>query len=175
MPDSAVSGPTAFPTDPDRDCRLTLRPLDEGSEVPERSFEAPAGSGVRLVVDPGDLAPGKQYFWEIDQDDGTGDLPVVATGLLRTLSAGEQAQLRLSGAGEPGPATRIELGLWNDLLLDLWPRLGDEATTLSERMLARRIIQAAYDWAREYTPGLGTVACTVKPAARISILPPFEG
>lgn len=63
----------------------------------------------------------------------------------------------LSGTGPSGRTTRIELGLWNGLLLDLWPRLGDEATKLNERVLALRIVQAAYDWAREYTPSLATV------------------
>ena len=157
LPDSAVSGPTVFRTDPGRDYQLLLWAVEGQDAESERIYEAPAGSGGRIVVDPSTLPTGVKYLWELRQDDDTGDFPRVAAGSLRTLSDGEQALFHLSDAGPSARATWIELGLWNNLLLDLWPRLEEKATTLSDRMLALRIVQAAYDWVREFTPNLASV------------------
>ena len=156
LPHSAIAGRTAIRLDPSDDHALLLWNIDRPHDPQPQPRQIPAGGESKVVVDPAELEPGTKYGWRLDRSYGIGKPDTIASGIVQTLSPKEAQLLKLTRPRDGEGLDRnvqIELGLWNDVLADLWPRLDEPATTFQQRALAYRLLLAAYDWVREHDPG----------------------
>ena len=107
------------------------------------------------IIDPGELLPGRRYHWQLRRDEGFGELELVKTGVFVTLSSEDLDSWRRVAASV-GPrqrlAAQVALGLWNDLLIELWPRLEQLETASEDLILAHRIVTSAYEWIWRHDP-----------------------
>jgi len=155
LPHSAIAGPTAIRLDPSDDHALLLRNMDRPDDPQPGPREIPAGADSQVVVDPAELEPGTRYGWKLQRSYGIGEPATIASGIVQTLSPKEAQLLELIGPRDGEGLDRnvqIELGLWNDVLSDLWPRLEAGTATLQETALSYRILLKAYDWVRNHDP-----------------------
>ena len=156
LPYSAIAGPTAIRLDPSDDHAFLLWNMDRPPYPLPPPGQIAAGSDSRVVVDPAELEPGTKYGWKLERSYGIGKPATIATGVVQTLSLKQAQLLELTRPRDSEGFDRnvqIELGLWNDVLADLWPRLDEPATTFQQRALVYRILLAAYDRVRQNNPG----------------------
>ena len=78
----------------------------------------------------------------------------MANGEVRALTQSDR--LRLEIAEGEGPLAlqswRFSLGLWSELLVDLWPKLVDGSAEPNEVSLVYGVILGSYDWLRLHSP-----------------------
>jgi hypothetical protein len=153
LPVSAIRQPVTFTFHPDLVHRLRLRKETEAG-VREFDVDCPG----QIVLRPESLAPpGDRYYWSLQRDDGD-FVSCVGSGVVWQLGPADQARFAM---GEPLPeqscALLLRLGLYNDLLRELWPRLISGKATPGEYASAYDALLVSEQWLRTNAPESGQV------------------
>jgi len=153
LPSSAIAQPLRFTFHPDLRHKLHLWRENE-ADVREFAANQPG----EILLDCGILSPpGARYRWSLQRDDGD-FFSDVASGLVWQLTPDDQIRL---AAGELLPEPRhtllLRLGLHNDLLQELWPRLVTGEASLGECACVYDALLASYDWLHTNAPESGQV------------------
>ena len=147
LPRSAIAGPLRFATHTDQSFSLFVckQGEDNGSTlVSETTGE--------IVLDPAVLtSPGILYRWSLRRCDGDFSTEA-ATGLVWRITLDDQIRLAAAKASPNFHATLFRLGLHNDLIGALWPRLMAGRARIDECACVYDALLANYDWLRKNAP-----------------------
>jgi hypothetical protein len=149
LPLCAILTELVIAWDPLRDCTVRLKNAT-GDEV--AAIRATTPGNIRIPA--GTIGPeGSIRRWELVEDFGDFQ-STVANGEVRALTQSDRLRLEI-GEGE-GPLAlqswRFSLGLWSELLVDLWPKLVDGSAEPNEVSLVYGVILGSYDWLRLHSP-----------------------
>lgn len=148
LPDTTVAGDIRFCCGEGATYRLTVQAIVDGRDKVEI-----CGGGPVLVLAYDRLQPGRRYRWQLVRvAAGLGD-DLLAAAEFETLSEESRAIWRSAAALEPSVRGILgaELGLYDDTLETLWPRLEDAST--EERLLVLRLLLDATRRAEQSMPG----------------------
>jgi hypothetical protein len=152
LPCSAVLNELTLTFDPERDCVLRLI-CPKG----ELAVVRPVAAG-RLRVPADVLAAGDGVCqWQLVVDEAD-FVSVIASGQVWVVSPSDQIRLEAAIDGSHPSAIRswrFALGLWNDVLSELWPKLISGQGDRTEALLVRDVLFGSYDWLRRHSPGSG--------------------
>jgi hypothetical protein len=149
LPRSAILTELVIEWDPHRNCSVRLKEATSG----EMTVIQPSTPGIVRIPASALGCEGRILRWEL-VEDFVDFLSLVAAGEVWTVSQSDR--LRLGIAAEEGQLAlqswRFSLGLWNELLADLWPRLGNGSAKRNEVSLAYGVILSSYEWLRLHSP-----------------------
>jgi hypothetical protein len=153
LPSSAVVQPVRFTFHPDLRHKLLFWRENE-ADVRELAANRPG----EILLDPGLLSPpGARYRWSLQRDDGD-FFSEAGTGLVWQLAPANRMRLA-AGQSLPDPrhSLLLRLGLGNDLLQELWPRLVSGEASLGECECVYDSLLVSYEWLRANAPESGQV------------------
>ncbi len=145
---SAIVQPARFTFHPDLRHKLCLWRENEAG-VRELAANRPG----EILLDPQLLSPpGARYRWSLQRDDGD-FFSEVEAGLIWQLAPADQMRLA-AGESLPDPrhALLLRLGLRNDLLEELGPRLVSGRASVSECECVYDAVLATYEWLEANAP-----------------------
>lgn len=148
LPRTAVIQPVRFTFHPDLRHQLQFW-REDGTGVREFTAERPG----EILLDPAILLPpGARYRWRLQRDNGD-FFSEVAFGVIWQLADGDKIRLAV-GETLPNlrPALLSRLGLHNDLLHELWPKLLSEQASPGELECVYDALLTSYDWLQANAP-----------------------
>jgi hypothetical protein len=155
LPRSAVMQEFVVRWEPGRSCGVELWTADRLRLI---ASLPPSESGVAHLA-PYTFGPtGSTFIWElIEEIDEC--VTVLESGEVWTL--GTQDRVRWDIACKLDSSARrawqMSLGLWNDLLGDLWPQLTGNTASLQEAEVVYDVLLASYEWLRKNAPESGRI------------------
>jgi len=155
IPGALVLREVIVPLPTDRACSILVRPCRAGAGRAV-ALTCPAGHPRSAVIALPEFLAGEAVRWEVVTRDARGKPRRVAAGWIQVAGAGDPRRIAAVLA-ERSRAERIDelagAGLWNEVVLELWPRLDDPDVTTDQLELLRQILRNAYDWLRRDIPG----------------------
>lgn len=153
MPGTAIVRPVEFRAESDRPHFLIV---SEASGSPSRMELPPAGA---IQIGPEALAPGLRYDWRLVACSRTGDERTIRQGWIQRLEQTEEALVAASTElpDEVQLALWQQLGLHDEVLGNLWPRLGKGTAPMEHARWASRLLIDALDFSLSDCPDLTQV------------------
>jgi len=153
LSNSAIVHPVRFTFHPNVRHKLHIW---SGDKAKVREVEA--NRPGEILLDPALLSPpGARYRWSLQRDNGD-FFSEAGSGVVWQLAAADQ--MRLAAAkpfSGPQHTLLLKLGLHNDLLEELWPRLVSGKASLGECGCAYDALLATYEWLQINAPESGQV------------------
>ena len=151
LPRSALLTDLCLRWERGRSCALQVWARDRHAVI----AMIPASASGEARIPAAKLDPsGSVHVWELVEDLGSFS-STVAWGEVWTLPTNDRRRWNLVAAANRGRhrhAWQRALGLWNDLVDELWPRLSSGMGDPSEAALVNDVLLATYDWLRERAP-----------------------
>jgi predicted MPP superfamily phosphohydrolase len=151
LPFSAIVNPLSFRMERDHDYNLILMQMDDNGGYPGQPIKIPFGGRQEVLLSPADMLPSSTYRWWIIRNNGDFE-STVTTGCLRTLSAAEINRWKMvneSSDKQQRREVQLNLGLWNDIMTEIWPKLIPEGDSFEEIVLLHHGLLLAFEWLKE--------------------------
>ena len=156
LPRSAVLADLLVRWEPGLSCSLQIWTADGARLVMSL---APSELGTAHIPADALVPLGSLFVWQL-LEDLEGISSVVQSGEVWVLDAHERFRWDVASAiNDPAAlrSWRMTLGLWNDLLDEIWPRLVTNAASTQEAQAVYDVLLASYEWLREHAPESGRI------------------
>jgi len=155
LPRSAILTQLRLRWDPLRDCIVRIRRTNGAGVLTIR----PSIPGEISIPATALASPVGVYRWELVEDFGDFQSSPLACGDVWMPPQPDRFRMDASVSGDSSllQSWRFSLGLWNDVLTDLWPRLVQRTGTRNEALLVYDILLGSYEWLRKNAPACGQI------------------
>lgn len=154
VPGSVVAGELTLPIERHQECSIAIGPRHMARRE-LATLRCPAGAASVATVMLPEESAGLALSWKVTRRDARGWGRQVSAGWQRTTTAGARNDIRreLADSSRAERCTRLaSAGLWNEVVLDLWPRLDDPEISTDELEILHQILRYAHDWTRRAIP-----------------------
>jgi hypothetical protein len=154
VPGSVVAGELTLPIERHQECSIAIGPRHMARRE-LATLRCPAGAASVATVRLPDESAGLALSWKVTRRDARGWGRQVSAGWQRTSTVGARNDIRreLADSSRAERCTRLaSAGLWNEVVLDLWPRLDDPEISTDELEILYQILRYAHDWTRRAIP-----------------------
>ena len=152
-PNTVIRGPLRIPVNPHYDRCLVVR-LGEPTGQTAQPVRTLACTGRNeILIEPGGLQAGVRYWWELQRDDGFGDIRQAGIGAFQILPENDAKawNLVLSTLDTDGRRSVLaNLGLWDDLVYDLGQDLATPNSSTTTLVLGYYTALTACEWLKAH-------------------------